>query len=87
MSYITDNAIIDEILDTLHSYNLNICQVCEKKSGEVDSRVICNEHFLFCEEAIRECLERRKADWEAEVARYNNDLKYQGEANEKRKTE
>lgn len=80
MSYITDDAIINEVLDCLVSYNLNICQICEKKSGEVDARVICNEHFLFCDKAIEEALKRRKADYEAEIDKYNNDLKYQKEA-------
>ena len=73
MSRITDEQIIDEVLDCLVSYNLNICQTCEKKSGEVNVTVICNEHFLFCDKAIKEALKRRKIDWEKQIEKYNNE--------------
>ena len=84
MSYLTDEQCILEVLDTLHSYDLNICHTCTKKSGKVDAHIICNEHFLFCEEAIEECLRRRMADWKAEVEKYNNDLRYQKEENQEK---
>ncbi len=87
MSYITDNAIINEVLDCLLSYNLTICQVCEKKIGEINASVTCNEHFLFCEEAIEEALKRRKADYDAKIEKYNNDIKYQKEAKKEAKVD
>lgn len=76
MSYITDDDIIKEVLDTIISYNIDCCKECHKRSGEVSAHFMCNEHFLYCAEAIEECLKKRKIQWEKEIEKYNNDLRY-----------
>mgnify|MGYP001588734775 CR=1 FL=1 len=47
MSYLTDEQCILEVLDTLHSYDLNICHTCTKKSGKVEDFLDGDIDILF----------------------------------------